>query len=156
VRPDDEPLCHAAFARLSPEAVRLRFFAPLRQLSHEFAARLTQIDYDREMALVALPAAPGAAPELYGVARFAADPDGDRAEYAVTVRSDRTGRGLATALMNHLIGYARSRGLQEIHGAVLAENTRMLALCRALGFTDARDPEDGTVMLTTLDLTKAT
>jgi acetyltransferase len=156
VRPEDEPLFHAAFARLSPEAVRLRFFAPLRQLSHEFAARLTQIDYDREMALVALPAAPGAAPELYGVARFAADPDGDRAEYAVTVRSDRTGRGLATALMNHLIGYARSRGLQEIHGAVLAENTRMLALCRALGFTDARDPEDGTVMLTTLDLTKAT
>jgi acetyltransferase len=151
VRPEDEPQFQSFFARMSPEAVRLRFFAPLKQLSHEFAARLTQIDYDREMALVAVPG-PAAEKEILGIARFAADPDGERAEYAVTVRTDCTGRGLATALMKHLIGYARARGLREIHGAVLTENVRMLTLAREFGFAVERDPDDATVVTTRLTL----
>jgi acetyltransferase len=152
VRPEDEPGFQSFFARMSPEAVRLRFFAPLKQLSHEFAARLTQIDYDREMALVAVPGPAAAEKEILGIARFAADPDGERAEYAVTVSTDCTGRGLATALMKHLIGYARARGLREIHGAVLTENVRMLTLAREFGFAVERDPDDATVVTTRLTL----
>jgi acetyltransferase len=152
VRPEDEPLFHDLFRKLSPEAVRLRFFAPLKHLTHEFAARLTQIDYDREMALVALPADPNAPLELFGVARFAADPDIERAEYAVTVRSDVTGRGLSVALMQCLIAYARKRGLKELYSQVLAENRRMLSLARRLGFAIERVPEDYAVVMTRLRL----
>ena len=152
VRPEDEPLFQELFRKLSPEAVRLRFFAPLKHLTHEFAARLTQIDYDREMALVAVPADPAAAPEVFGVARFAADPNIERAEYAVTVRSDVTGRGLSVALMETLIAYARKRGLKELYSHVLAENRRMLNLCRRLGFEIERVEEDYALVMTRLDL----
>ena len=155
VRPEDEPLFQDAFRKLSPEAVRLRFFAPLKHLTHEFAARLTQIDYDREMALVAVPADPAALPEMLGVARFAADPNGERAEYAVTVRSDATGRGLSVALMEHLIAYARRRGLKELYSHVLAENRRMLNLCRRLGFEIGRVEQDYSLVMTRLWLEKA-
>lgn len=152
VRPEDEPLFQDAFRKLSPEAVRLRFFAPLKHLTHEFAARLTQIDYDREMALVAVPPEPAAVQEIIGVARFAADPNIERAEYAVTVRSDATGRGLSVALMESLIAYARKRGLRELYGHVLAENRRMLDLCRRLGFEIHRVEDDYSLVMTRLHL----
>jgi acetyltransferase len=152
VRPEDEPLFHTAFRKLSPESVRLRFFAPLKHLTHEFAARLTQIDYDREMALIAVPADAAVPAEVFGVARFAADPDGERAEYAVVVRSDATGRGLSVALMEHLIGYAKGRGLKELYSHVLAENRRMLNLCQRFGFAIEREPEDYALVMTRLRL----
>lgn len=134
VRPEDEQAFLRAFARLTPEDVRLRFFAPLRELPQRQLARLTQIDYDREMAFVLedRSAEPG---EILGVARLAADPDNQRAEFAITVRSDLKGRGIGTHLMDRLLGYARERGIGEVFGDILAENTAMIALCRDFHFT---------------------
>lgn len=134
IRPEDEPLLQGMFDRLSPQDVRLRFFASLTELSHSFAARLTQIDYHREMAFVALRQS-DEGDEIWGVVRISADPDNERAEYAVLVRSDVKGRGLGAELMNRILDYARSRGLREIWGDVLDHNRRMLELARELGFT---------------------
>lgn len=109
------------------------------------AARLTQIDYDREMAFVLLdPHA--AASEILGIMRISADADGARAEYAGAVRSDLKGGGLGRLLLEEIIEYARRRGVREIWGEVLAENERMLSLVRALGFTLRADPEDHSVL----------
>ena len=140
IRPEDEPLLQDLARHMSPEDLRLRFFTAMRGLSHQLAARMTQIDYDREMALIALPAE---ADMALGVSRFAADPDNRRAEYAVEVRSDWKGRGLGYLLMTRLIDVARRRGIGELVGEVLRENAAMLQMCRALGFTiraDAKDP----------------
>ena len=152
IRPEDEPMLIAAFHKASPEAVRLRFFAPIKELTHATAAGLTQIDYDREMALVLADRdRPGAA-ELYAVARFSTDPDQQKAEFAIGVRDDVAGRGLGTLLMRRLIDYARRRGIGEIFGQVLGENRRMLGLCRSLGFEETADPDDPAVRLVRLRL----
>jgi acetyltransferase len=148
IRPDDERLYPDFFARVSLADTRLRFFAPKAEASHKFLARLTQIDYAREMAFVAI--APDGA--LLGVARFIADPDFERGEYAVLVRSDLKGRGLGWALMTHLIAYARAAGLGEIYGDILHENATMIAMCRDLGFVIATNAGDMTLVRATLDL----
>jgi acetyltransferase len=142
VLPEDEPAFQDAFAKLTPEEIRLRFFAPLKTLSHIQAARFTQIDYDREMALVlAMPGIPGKS-EVFGVARIAADPDNERAEYAIIVRHDLTGLGLGLLLMRRIIDYAGKRGIGEIFGDVLRENTTMLRMCQELGFARTDVPDD--------------
>jgi acetyltransferase len=117
------------------------------------AARLTQIDYDREMALVALEDKSDS-PTIAGVVRIAADPDNVRAEYAILVRSDLKGHGLGWALMKQIIAYARSRGLKEIFGEVLTENVHMLRMAEQLGFTIRSHPEDAGLMTVAVDLTK--
>ncbi|MEQ8816659.1 MAG: bifunctional acetate--CoA ligase family protein/GNAT family N-acetyltransferase [Thalassobaculum sp.] len=137
IRPEDEPGIAEMLARSSLEDLRLRFFAPIKQLSHESAARLTQIDYGREMAFVAV-----GDDELLGVSRLAEDPEGETAEFAVMVRTDRQKRGLGERLMADLIGYARERGIATLHGSVLTENRRMLALCEKLGFVRKAVPDD--------------
>jgi acetyltransferase len=139
VKPEDEALYEAFFARVAPEDLRLRFFTPKPDLSHRFLARLTQIDYGRAMAFVALDMEDGA---LLGVVRLHSDPDGERAEYAVMVRSDLKGQGLGWMLMQQMIAYARKVRLREIHGDVLLENATMLAMCRDLGFAEMRDSDD--------------
>ncbi|HEX6977864.1 MAG TPA: bifunctional acetate--CoA ligase family protein/GNAT family N-acetyltransferase [Alphaproteobacteria bacterium] len=131
VRPEDEPAFHAAFAKLSDEDVRMRFFAPLKTLPRDMAARLTQIDYDREMAFVLEQLSDGA---VIGVGRLVADPDGRKAEFAVIVRSDLKGRGIGRLLMTRIVDYARHRGIGELFGDILRENTAMLALMQEMGF----------------------
>jgi acetyltransferase len=128
---------------MTDEALRLRFFAPMKELSHRLAARLSQLDYEREMALIAL--GDDAGPVL-GVVRYGADPDNRRAEFALSVRSDRQGQGLGGLLMQEIMGVARSRGVGEIFGDVLRENSRMLQLCRELGFELAAHPEDSSLL----------
>lgn len=144
IRPEDEPLIHDMVAKTAMEDLRLRFFAPMKRLSHLMAARLTQIDYDREMALIAqAPADDGSgADAIYGTVRIAADPDNERAEYAVLLRSDMKGKGLGYLLMKKILDYARERGIKEVFGEVLRENTSMLGLCRELGFTRHESPDD--------------
>ncbi|MBV8936987.1 MAG: GNAT family N-acetyltransferase, partial [Alphaproteobacteria bacterium] len=142
LRPEDEPLLHDLAAHMSEEDLRLRFFMPMRRLSHALAARLSQLDYDREMALLA-----EIGGKALGVARFAADPDKLRAEYAIAVRSDWKGRGLGYLLMTRLIDVARQRGIGELVGEVLRENEPMLQMCRELGFSIALDPNDPGLML---------
>lgn len=139
IRPEDEVLYEEFFAFVTDEDRRLRFFGAGLGHSHGSLARLTQIDYAREMAFVAIAEGTGA---LLGVVRFVADPDYTRGEYAIMVRSDLKGRGLGWRLMQHLIDYARSEGLAQLHGLVLAENLTMLRMCREFGFSVEADPED--------------
>ncbi|WP_430436143.1 GNAT family N-acetyltransferase [Oceanibaculum nanhaiense] len=145
IRPEDGPALQALFARLAPEDIRMRFFSPLKSLPPALAARLTQIDYDREMALIASPIpGHGQAPEaeISAVVRISCDPDNERAEYAILVRSDLKGRGIGYGLMNLIIAHARQRGIREVFGDVLRENQPMLQLCRDLGFTAMESEED--------------
>jgi acetyltransferase len=152
IRPEDEALYAAFFARLTPEDQRLRFFSVRPDLSHRFLARMTQIDYSREMAFVAVAKTTG---ELLGVVRFVADPDYTQGEYAILVRSDLKGRGLGWRLMQHLIAYARAEKLEQLYGCVLAQNTTMLRMCRELGFRVEPEPGDTTVRRVVLRLTGA-
>ena len=142
VRPEDEPLLQDLFAHMSSEDIRLRFFAPMRELSHSFAARMSQIDYDREMALLAQHDR-----TTLGVARYFADPDRLRAEYAIAVRTDWKARGVGYALMTRLIKAARQAGIGELFGDVLYENQPMLDMCRALGFKIAPNPDDSALTI---------
>lgn len=130
VRPQDAPALADLVDNTSPEDRRLRFHGAMRRLPASLASRLSQIDYDREMALVAETAA-GA---IVGVARLYADPDGLAAEFALLVRTDWQAHGLGRRLMGALLGYADRRGLQTVWGSVLSENDNMLRLTDALGF----------------------
>jgi acetyltransferase len=141
LRPEDEPMLHDLAAHMSHEDLRLRFFTPVQGLTHAVAARLSQLDYDRELALLA--ELDGTA---LGVAHFFADPDKIRAEYAIAIRSDWKGRGVGYLLMTRLIGIAKQRGIAELVGEVLRENGPMLQMCHELGFEIARDPSDPSVM----------
>ncbi|WP_207455567.1 bifunctional acetate--CoA ligase family protein/GNAT family N-acetyltransferase [Azospirillum sp. SYSU D00513] len=156
ILPEDEPLIHDMIGHQTPEDLRLRFFAPMKRLSHKAAARLTQIDYDREMALVAVsPDEETGRTVIHGVVRITADPDNQRAEYAVMVRSDMKGQGLGYTLMGKILDYARSRGIREVFGEVLRENTTMLAMCRALGFVRKENMDEPGVVEVRIELDEA-
>ena len=107
--PEDEPALQDLFAHMSREDVRLRFFTPMRELKHALAARLSHLDYCREMALVAQHDG-----TTLGVARYSADPDRRSAEFAVAVRSDWHGRGVGQLLMVRLIEVAQQSGISEL------------------------------------------
>jgi acetyltransferase len=149
VRPEDEPLYGPFFAAVTPDDLRLRFFAPVKDFSHTFIARFTQIDYARAMAFIAIDEATGA---MLGVVRVHADAEYTSGEYAILVRSDQKGHGLGWLLMQLIIEYARSEGLHTIKGQVLRENTGMLDMCRELGFDIASDPSEPSSVIATLPL----
>ena len=140
IRPEDAPALQEMVSRASPEDLRLRFFQPIRRLPEQLAARLTQIDYDREMAFISFD--PDEPEAITGVARLMADPDVQTAEYAIIVRTDWKRRGLGYALMNRLLSYAADRGITTIFGEVLRENENMLNMARDLGFSSSPDPDD--------------
>jgi acetyltransferase len=119
---------------LSSNAIHLRFFGLIRELSHTMAARLTQIDYEREMALVLTERKPAGLAEVFAVVRLLADPDGARAEFSIVVRDDLARKGLGRLLMRRIIDYAAGRGIGELFGDVLQANSHMLDLARHLGF----------------------
>jgi len=148
IRPEDEPAHHRFVQALSSEDKRLRFFGSVRDLPHSQLARLTQIDYDREMAFIAVPADDGKTPETLAVVRIVSDPDRVRAEFAIIVRSDRHGEGIGRALLAKMIRYCRERGTRTLEGDVLRENERMIGLARSFGFQRAAGAEVGTVHVT--------
>ena len=145
IRPEDAEAHAAFFARLPAEDIRYRFFATLRELTPEQTARMTQIDYDREMAFVAIRERPGGPPQTVGVARLVREADGN-GEFAVVVQPDLKGRGLARHLMRRLIDWGCAQGMTEIVGQILAENTPMLAFIRRIGFTVRHAPDDPSIM----------
>jgi acetyltransferase len=148
IQPEDADALQRTVIATAPEDIRMRFFSGLRQLPDTLATRLTQIDYDREMAFV-LEEADGS---IGGVVRLSLDPDRQRGEYAIILRTDLKGRGLGVALMNEILRYARSIGVKQVFGDVLSENTRMLDLAAELGFRrESRGPYPGVVEVT-LDL----
>ncbi|MBV6657557.1 MAG: bifunctional acetate--CoA ligase family protein/GNAT family N-acetyltransferase [Devosiaceae bacterium] len=135
VRAEDEPAFRDFFAKTDREDLRLRFFSYVRDFSHKFIARLTQIDYARDMAFGAF----DGSGELIGVVRLHADPEREAGEYAILLRSDLKGQGLGWLLMKLVIEYGQAERFKRIEGQVLAENTTMLSMCQALGFSLKRD-----------------
>ncbi len=149
VRPEDEAMFRKFFKNVTPGDMRLRYFAPIKRIGHAFLARLTQLDYARAIAFVAIDEA---SEEMFGVVRLLADANYEAGEYAIMVRSDLKGRGLGWKLMELMIEYGRSEGLRRIEGQVLAENRVMLEICEKLGFSISLDPDDANVRLVTLSL----
>ncbi|MEX2311863.1 MAG: GNAT family N-acetyltransferase, partial [Rhodospirillales bacterium] len=151
IRPEDEPAHVEFLSKVSPQDIRFRFFGQIRDLPHSEMARLTQIDYDREMALIAkLPDGEG---ETVGVVRTVTDPNNERTEFAMIVRSDIKGRGLGRILLQMMIAYCSKRGTKEMVGQVLLDNEVMLALTSQLGFTRLLVPGEDAYELK-LDLTR--
>jgi acetyltransferase len=149
VRPEDEAAHSEFVTRLSPEDSHFRFFHTVRSMPHTQLARLTQIDYDREMAFIATRRGPAGAPETIGVVRTVADPENETAELSIVVRSDLKRRGLGTHLLRKALDYCRSRGTSQIAGDVLAGNESMLELARRFaGFTLSESDEQGVVRIT--------
>jgi acetyltransferase len=132
IRPVDAALYPKFLARVTPEDMRQRFLTSYSALSEETLVRLTQLDYDRDIAFVALDRPNG---DLAAIIRYAADPDRRQAEFGLLVRSDLRGNGLGAGLMKRLIEYASAQGIAELFGVVLRDNRRMLDLCLRLGFS---------------------
>jgi acetyltransferase len=151
IRPEDEARHLAFLERVEPADIRMRLFYTRRTIERRELARLTQIDYEREMAfIVTVPAAvavagDGDGEETVGVVRAMVDPDNIDAEFGILIRSDAKGTGLGRRLMNKLIEFWRGRGTQQLSATVLRENTAMLRLATDLGFKHDEDqPEDQT------------
>jgi acetyltransferase len=138
IKPQDEGMLSEFARQLTREDIRLRFFGPIRELTHEMAARLTQIDYDREMAFLLLDGE-----TLLGVGRISAEPNFEQAEFALVVASARQRRGYGELLLRHVISYARARGIKRVIGHVLRENQKMLSLTERLGFERQRGTSGG-------------
>lgn len=147
IRPQDEATHLAFIQSLSEDDMRMRFFGAVRVPEHSQLARMTQIDYDREMAFIATTLDANQQSLTLGVVRAVADPDNDTAEFAVVVRSDRKGLHLGGLLMRRIIEYCRARGTRVVMGEVLSDNTRMVKLARRLGFEVRRTDEPGVLSL---------
>jgi acetyltransferase len=150
LKPEDLGAYYPDFlADVTAEDLRLRFFAPVREVNPALLDRLTHLDYARAMAFIALDEATD---KMLGVVRLHRDETGAGGEYAVLLRSALKGHGLGWLLMSRMIEYARREGLTTIHGQVLADNTTMLQMCAELGFAIADDPSEANVKVVTLDL----
>ena len=134
IRPEDFVQHQRFLARVTAEDMRTRFFTAIRELPPRDLAHLTQPDYEREMAFIAVRAGEGGTEETLGVVRASTDADNIEAEFAVLVRSDLKGQGLGRVLLEKLIGYSRGRGTQRLVGQALSQNIPMLHLARTLGF----------------------
>ncbi|MCV3205478.1 bifunctional acetate--CoA ligase family protein/GNAT family N-acetyltransferase [Mesorhizobium sp. YC-39] len=149
IKPADIALYPEFLARISPDDLRLRFLSPRKSFSDQMLKRFTQLDYDRNMAFVALETGTGA---LAGISRLSCDPDHSVAEYALLVRTDLQGHGLGWELLRQIVDYAKADGIGRIEGLVLSENTRMLAMCREFGFSVEHHPSEAGLVEARLDL----
>lgn len=147
ILPEDEPQLQRFIAQVTKEDLYYRYFSEINEFTHDDLANMTQIDYDREMAFVAVRHQNGE-DEILGVTRAISDPDNIDAEFAVLVRSDLKGLGLGRRLLEKLIVYTREHGLQRLNGITMPHNRGMVALARKLGFHVDVQLEDGIVGLT--------
>ncbi|WP_312235551.1 GNAT family N-acetyltransferase [Pseudescherichia sp.] len=147
ILPEDEPALQRFIAKVTKEDLYYRYFSEINEFTHEDLANMTQIDYDREMAIVAVRRTDDGE-EILGVTRAISDPDNVDAEFAVLVRSDLKGLGLGRRLLEKLIGYTRDHGLMRLNGITMPNNRGMVTLARKLGFTVDIQLEDGIVSLT--------
>lgn len=146
IRPEDAEIEKRFVKQLSPEAKFFRFMNALQELSQDMLIRLTQLDYDRELALVAIVDSGAEETEL-GVARYFTNPDGETAEFALVVADEWQHRGLGTRLMSCLIDAAREMGLKSLRGEILANNVKMLGLMKRLAFTCHTKTDDSTIVI---------
>jgi len=154
IRPEDADLERAFVNGLSEQSRYYRFFYRMAELTPAMLARFTQVDYDRELALVAIAAPDEGGPQAFvGVARYIANSDRISAEFAVVVADAWQRRGVARVLMRGLIVCAKRRGFERLEGTVLRANEPMQAFVRSLGFSIVEDRDDATQVLATLPLT---
>jgi acetyltransferase len=146
IRPEDATALGEMFRELAPEDVRFRFFSALKELPPAMTARLTQIDYDREMAFAVVRREAGRHSRILGVARLIREPGGESGEFSVVVVPSMKGRGLARRLMERILDWGREQGMRHAAGQVLADNQPMLGFIRALGFSIHHLPEDESVV----------
>jgi acetyltransferase len=144
IRPEDEAQHLAFLGRVEPADIRMRLFYTRRSIERSELARLTQIDYEREMAFIVTAPLEDGGEETLGVVRAFVDPDNVQAEFGILIRSDAKAAGLGRRLMNKLITFLRSRGTQRLIATVLAENAAMRSLASQLGFHEAEQPSDVT------------
>ena len=134
IRPEDEPLEHEMLTSLSEKTLKERFFQTIKQITHEMHVRLCNIDYEREIAIVA-EIKEGDKRSMIGMGRLIMEPDLKKGEFAVIVHDRFQGKGLGFKLVDMVIGIGHEKGLKEIYGYVLSENMRMIHMCRRLGCT---------------------
>ncbi|MGM1326704.1 GNAT family N-acetyltransferase, partial [Klebsiella michiganensis] len=146
ILPEDEPQLMAFIAQVTKEDLYYRYFSEINEFTHDDLANMTQIDYDREMAFVAVRTT-AEGNEILGVTRAISDPDNIDAEFAVLVRSDLKGMGLGRKLLEKLIAYTQNHGLQRLNGITMPNNKGMIGLARKLGFSVDIQLEDGIVSL---------
>jgi len=146
IRPEDAEIEQTFVRNLSPESKYFRFMQSLDQLSPLMLARFTQIDYDREMALIAVIGEDTPQARSIGVARYVSNPDRQSCEFALTVADEWQKKGVGQQLMQRLMGIARDRGIEIMEGEVLANNNKMLSLCERLGFRVVHDSDDPEVV----------
>ncbi|TIW78479.1 MAG: GNAT family N-acetyltransferase, partial [Mesorhizobium sp.] len=149
IKPTDIALYPEFLAKISSDDLRLRFLSPRKSFSDQVLKRLTQLDYDRNMAFVALDKSTGA---LAGISRLSCDPDHVSAEYALLVRTDLQGHGLGWELLSQIVDYAKADGIRRIGGIVLGENSKMLAMCREFGFSLMHLPNEPRLVEAKLEL----
>lgn len=152
ILPEDEPLLKAFILKVTKEDLYYRYFNEINEFTHEDLANMTQIDYDREMAFVAIHTV-NDKNEIIGVTRAVSDPDNIDAEFSVLVRSDLKGLGLGRRLLDKMINYAAEHGLQRLTGITMPNNQGMITLARKLGFDVDIQIQDGIVNLS-LELKK--
>lgn len=146
ILPEDEPLLKAFILKVTKEDLYYRYFNEINEFTHEDLANMTQIDYDREMAFVAIHTV-NDKNEIIGVTRAVSDPDNIDAEFSVLVRSDLKGLGLGRRLLDKMINYAAEHGLQRLTGITMPNNQGMITLARKLGFDVDIQIQDGIVNL---------
>ncbi len=147
--PEDAALYPDFLAAVTPEDLRLRLFVPTHEVSPQMLDRLINYDPARAMAFIAIDERSG---RMLGVVRLHDDDRSESAEFAILVQSRLKGRGLGWIMMQHMIAYARHKGLKVVRGQVLAENETMLKMCSELGFQVTDDPTERGVKVVTLRL----
>jgi len=152
VRPEDLPLHEEFVAKVAQDDLRLRFFSSRRTLPRSELARSVQIDYEREMAFVAIGLRTAGEPEMLGIVQAVCDPDNVDAEFAILVRSDLKAHGLGRLLMDRMIDYLRGRGTRRLVGDVLQENAAMRALVHDCGFAVAANGHEPRAIRFALEL----
>jgi acetyltransferase len=151
IRPEDAELVQSFVRGLSDESKYFRFMNSMQELTETMLVRFTQIDYSREMALIAVTDGRGKEIEA-GVARFAINPDGDSCEFALVVADDFHGKGLGQKLMVALMEAAREKGLNSIEGEVLSNNHNMIKLMTRMGFASKTSEDDQSIIKVSKDL----
>lgn len=146
ILPEDEPLLKSFINQVTKEDLYYRYFSEISEFTHDSLANMTQIDYDREMAFVALRNI-DTQPEIIGVTRAMADPDNQQAEFAILVRSDLKGNTLGHQLMIKLINYTREHGIKQLSAITMPENRKMISLAKKLGFKIDVQLDEGIVNL---------
>jgi acetyltransferase len=152
IRPEDAELERDFVHRLSEQSRFLRFMFGLQDLSPAMLSKFTQIDYDRELALLVILRLPDGAEQQIGVARYIALADEETCEFAIVVSDEWQGKGVARHLFQRLIDIARDRRMKVMTGITLRENTRMIDLSRALGFATRSDADEPELVRMTLNL----